>query len=178
MTNNKIMKSSLLALVLFSCSGLAVAGNSLPLEQNNPHKPVATILPEAGLLTREDGELNQGLALECVKGRPGGISYFNPENNFDVAINAPLDIEVTVDNHKPVRFTSTRIFNEKAPEALTTKSDDAESAVRIIHVLETSRNEVQVKVSNVEKNITKTFKLNASDMKGAVESFRTYCELS
>lgn len=175
--NNNIIKLSLLTLVMLASTELAFAGNAPQSEHVTSHKPVATILPEAGKLAGDDGVLHQGLALECAGGKTDGISYFSPTNDLDVAIGAPVNIEITVDHLKPVGVTAIRRLNEKSPDALTSKSDDADSAVQLIHNLEMTPKDVQVKVTNPAEGKTKTFRLKGSDMKKTVESFKAYCDV-
>lgn len=146
-------------------------------EHDTPHKPVATILPEAGKLAGDDGVLHQGLVLECAGGKTEGLSYFSPTNDLDVAIGAPVNIEINVDHQKPVIVTATRRLNEKAPDALISKSDDADSAIQLIHNLEMTQKDVQVKVTNPAEGKNKIFRLKGSDMKGTVKSFKACCDV-
>lgn len=175
--NKRALTLPLLVLATLTCSDLTFAANALQHGQNNQHKPVATILPEAGKLAGEDGVLHQGLALECAGGKPGGISYFSPENDLDIAIDAPVNIEINVDHNNPVIFSATRIFNAKAPDALTSKSNDADNEIRLIHYLKTTQNDVKVKVINPIRGKSKTFRLKGKDMSGTVKSFQAYCDV-
>lgn len=174
----KFVKLPVLLLVIFASTEAAFATNTLQHDQGTPHKPVATILPEGGKLTGEGGVLHQGLALECAGGKPGGISYFSPENDLGVAVGAQVNIDINIDHNDPVMFIATRRFNAEAPDALTSKSDDTDSAIRLIHNLEITQNDVEVEVNNPVNGKTKTFKLKGSDMKGTVKSFKTYCNVN
>lgn len=173
--SGKLLKVSLLALGVCAIFKIAMADNIIQNEQIIPHKLVATVLPEDGKLAGDDGKLHQGIALECVAGRPGGVSYYSSENDLSVAINSVVNIEVRVDDKHPVRFFATRKFNEKDPGALTAKSYDVDNTLRLINELEMAKNDVEVKVWNTEENKSKTFKLKAGKMKGAIDGFRTFC---
>lgn len=170
----KDFKVKLLMLLMLSCSNLAFSAENV---QQVNHKPTATILPEAGKLTDVNGKLHQGLALECPGGKIGGTSYSSPTNDLNVAIGSPVKIEISVDNEEPVKFTAIRKFNKQMPDALTSKSEDTDSAIQLIHKLENAKEQVLVKVSNPAQDKTKSFKLKASDMPGVVKHFKTYCDV-
>lgn len=173
--NRKLLKVSFLILGMFVVSKMASADSVIRKEQDTPHKPVATVLPENGTLADDNGKLHQGIALECVGGKPGGISYYSPTNDLDVEVNAAINIDVQVDHNHPIIFSATRNFNEKAPDALTTRSYDADNTLLLIHDLEIAKTDVQVKISSPGGDKSKTFKLKASQMKGAVNNFKSYC---
>lgn len=176
MTNGKLLKVSFLVLGMFSGAKMASADTVMQNKEATPHRPVATVLPENGKLTTDNGKLHQGIALECVGGKPGGISYYSPKNDLNVATDAPVNIEIRVDNNHPIKFTASRKRNERAPDALTVKSYDTDSTLSLIHDLEIAKNDVQVKVWTPEGDKSKTFELKASDMKGAINNFRSYCD--
>lgn len=170
----KDFKAKLLMFLMLSYSNLAFSAENV---QQVNDKPVATILPEAGKLIDANGKSHQGLALECSGGKIGGTSYFSATNDLNVAIGSPVRIEISVDKEKPVTFTAIRKFNKQAPDALTSQSEDIDSAIHLVHKLEKTKQEVVVKVSNPAQNKTQSFTLKASDMPGVVKHFKTYCDV-
>lgn len=165
-------KRKLLLCLMLSTSTLAFAAETA---QQEAHKPVATLLPAEGSMAHNKGQLQQGLGLECAGGKPAGISYYNAANDLDVAIGSPVKIEITVDDEKPVKFIATRIANKNVPEALTARSGDIDSTLYLIRKLENSKKAVWVTVSNPDLHKTTRFNLKASDMPGAVKSFKSFC---
>ncbi|CAI1242719.1 hypothetical protein [Serratia ficaria] len=180
--NGKILGASLLAVMFLSISGVVLAqafedAKNVRDGESSLHRRVAIILPADGRLTDpKSGKLHQGLGLECITGNPDGISYFSPDNDLNVAINAPVSVEVSVDDNAPVRFATIRQVNHTYPNGLTSRADDAESTLRLMRNLETAKEVIRVDVTNPANGKIKAFVLKADDMKGTIKEFHSFCD--
>ena len=177
----KVLLISITAIMLFSCSSMVFAqsgqgAKSLGNKSSRLDRPVAIIVPAEGHLADDSGKLYKSIALECISGKPDGISYGSPDNHLNVAVNSPVNIDVSVDKHAPVRFSAIRKENKSFPDGMMGRADDTQNTLVLIRNLESVKNIIQVHVTNPVNGKTEAFTLKPKGMKGMIKEFHSFCE--